>query len=157
MTLPEMGGLLRALEQLPACRQRWFARATASQGKKTNPEEFFKSRRKSERTRWWTWDIWKGKSCSWFTGLAVQIWRTQRKGCGLLRCLRQTTVWREESSGYAISWKEEVCQNSIRWYISISANCFRLMMEPDRREPVHWWCRMMIVWQHSCRKDKNYE
>jgi len=29
-----MGGLLRALEQLPACRQRWFARATASQGEK---------------------------------------------------------------------------------------------------------------------------
>ena len=40
MTLPEMGGLLRALEQLPACRQRWFARATASQGEKTNPEDF---------------------------------------------------------------------------------------------------------------------
>lgn len=38
MTLPEMGGLLRALEQLPACRQRWFVRATASQGEKTNPE-----------------------------------------------------------------------------------------------------------------------
>ena len=37
MTLPEMGGLLRALEQLPACRQRWFARATVSQGGKTNP------------------------------------------------------------------------------------------------------------------------
>ena len=35
-----MGGLLRALEQLPACRQRWFARATASQGEKTNLEEF---------------------------------------------------------------------------------------------------------------------
>ena len=35
-----MGGLLRALEQLPACRQRWFARATASQGEKTNPEDF---------------------------------------------------------------------------------------------------------------------
>ena len=34
-----MGGLLRALEQLPACRQRWFARATASQGEKTNPED----------------------------------------------------------------------------------------------------------------------
>ena len=40
MTLPEMSGLLRALEQLPACRQRWFARATASQGEKTNPENF---------------------------------------------------------------------------------------------------------------------
>ena len=40
MTLPEMGGLLRALEQLPECRQRWFARATASQGEKTNPEDF---------------------------------------------------------------------------------------------------------------------
>ena len=35
-----MGGLLRALEQLPACRQRWFARATASQGEKTNPKNF---------------------------------------------------------------------------------------------------------------------
>ncbi len=40
MTLPEMGGLLRALEQLPACRQRWFARATASQGKKQIRKNF---------------------------------------------------------------------------------------------------------------------
>lgn len=35
-----MGGLLRALEQLPACRQRWFARATASQGKKQIRKNF---------------------------------------------------------------------------------------------------------------------